>query len=102
MVDDPQPSKPREIIVKFRNPKARLALLKGRAALRKKKEKTFINEDLTQTRKSLAFQCRQLKRENKIQNTWVYNGTINILDNAGNKAKISHISELEQYGAQIV
>ena len=41
MVDDPQPSKPRQIIVKFRNPKARLALLKGRAALRKKKEKTL-------------------------------------------------------------
>ena len=74
--DDSEPKlKPMEIIVKFRNSSARLALLKGRATLRKKKEKIFINEDLTQSRRSLSFQCRQLKRENKIQKTWVYNGT---------------------------
>ena len=71
MMVDSQPSKSRKIIVRFRNRNARLALLKGRAVLRKKREKTYINEDLTQARKCIAFQCRQLKRENKIQKTWV-------------------------------
>ena len=101
MMVDSQPSKSREIIVMFRNRNARLALLKGRAVLRKKREKTYINEDLTQARKSLAFQCRQLKRENKIQKTWVYNGNINIMDNNGKNVKISHITELTKYGVQI-
>ena len=34
-------SKPREIIVTFRNPRARLSLLKGRAKLRKNQEKNL-------------------------------------------------------------
>ena len=101
MMVESQPSKSREIIIRFRNRNARLALLKGRAVLRKKREKTYINEDLTQARKALAFQCRQLKRDNKIQKTWVYNGNINITDNNGKNVKISHISELVKYGVQI-
>ncbi|MCG8048529.1 MAG: hypothetical protein N0E48_23410, partial [Candidatus Thiodiazotropha endolucinida] len=92
--------KRREIIVKFRNPKARLSLLKSRTKLRKNKERLYINEDLTPTRKTLAFQCRQLRRVGKIQKTWVYNGTVNILDNGGNKVKISHISHLHPYGIE--
>ena len=101
MMVDSQPSKCREIIVRFRNRNARLALLKGRAVLRKKREKTYINEDLTQARKAIAFQCRQLKRENKIQKTWVYNGNINLMDNNGNNVKISHITELVKYDVKI-
>lgn len=90
--------RPREIIVKFRNSQARISLLKGRAILRKKKEKTlFINEDLTKHRKSIAYECRQLKRENKIQNTWVYNGDIFIVEKDGMRVKINHTSELEKY-----
>ena len=64
--DEGDDCKPRETIVKFRNPKARLILLKSCAKLRKNKEKLYNNEDLTQTRKTLAFQCRQLKRANNI------------------------------------
>ena len=101
MMVDSQPSKCREIILRFRNSNARLALLKGRAVLRKKREKTYINEGLTQARKALAFLCRQLKRENKIQKTSVYNGKINIMINNGNNVNISHITELVKYGVQI-
>ena len=36
----------------------------------------------------------------KYKKTWVYNGTLNILDNAGNKVKISHISHLQPYGIE--
>lgn len=52
----------REIIAKFQNYNSRLKLLKGRAVLREVKERIFINEDLTQNRKSLSYECRQLKR----------------------------------------
>ena len=38
--DEGDDSKPKEIIVKFRDPKARLALLKSRAKLRKKSRET--------------------------------------------------------------
>ena len=94
MIVDSQSSKSREIIVRLRNHNARLAFLKGRAVQRKKREKTYINEDLTQARTALAFQCRQLKRENKVQKTLVYNGNVNIIDNNGKKVKFSHIAEL--------
>lgn len=46
----------REIIVKFCNYGARLKLLKGRATLRDEHAKIFINEDLTKTRVSLAYE----------------------------------------------
>ena len=41
-----------EIIVKFTNHDGRLKLLKGRATLREKKRKVYINEDLIKTRKN--------------------------------------------------
>lgn len=91
------PPRPREIIVKFRNHQARLAFLKGRAALREKREKLFINEDLTQNRRNLAYQCRQLKREKKVQKTWVYDGNVFISENNGSRVKIFHASQLDIY-----
>lgn len=94
-------SKPREIIVKFKTSQARLALLKGRATLRQNREKIFINEDLTQTRKNLSYECRQLRRQRKIIKTWVYNGNVYISDREGSKVKVSHISELDPYKAAV-
>ena len=47
--------RPREIIVRFNNSQARLDLLKGRRTLRQFKDGVFINEDLTQYRKHLAY-----------------------------------------------
>ena len=73
-------SKSREIIVKFINSSARL---KGRTRLRLGKvNNVFLNEDLTPTRKELAFECRKLKRnkKSKLTKTWVYAGYPYILD----------------------
>ncbi|MEW8546444.1 MAG: hypothetical protein AB2693_23245 [Candidatus Thiodiazotropha sp.] len=53
-------ARPREIIVKFTNSKARLALMKGRDTLRRSMSNIFINEDLTAGRKELTFECRKL------------------------------------------
>ena len=50
--DEPVESfRSREIIVKFTNYDARLKRFQGRATLREKKRKAYINEDLTKTRK---------------------------------------------------
>ena len=78
-----QPQRPMEIIVKLKSYQARLALLKGRKTLRHNKEGVYINEDLTQKRKNLAFGCRKLKKDRRIPNTWVYNGNIFIAERDG-------------------
>lgn len=99
---DRQPTRPREIIVKFKSYQARLALLKGRKALRRNKEGIYINEDLTQTRKSLAYECRTLKRDRKISNTWVYNGNIFIAERDGTKVKVTQNGQLDKYRSLVV
>ena len=95
--DEPQPSRPREIIVKLRSYQARLSLLQGRKTLRVNKEKIYINEDLTKTRKSLAYECRQLKRERKIVKTWVYDGNVFVTNRGGTRLKITQNNELDEY-----
>lgn len=89
--------RPREIIVKLTNYRARMQLLKGRAFLRSTKARIFINEDLTSARKEIAYECRGLKRDNKIRKVWTYNGNIFIRDNNDVKKQISSVSELDVY-----
>lgn len=89
--------KPREIIVKFSNSKARLALLKGRAELRRTRAKIFINEDLTSARKELAYKCRCLQRDRLIKKVWTYNGNIFIQTLNDAKVQISAASDLDSY-----
>ena len=89
--------RPREIIVKLTNYRARMQLLKGRAFLRSTKAKIFINDDLTSARKEIAYECRGLKRDNKIRKVWTYNGNIFIIDNHDVKKQISSMSELDVY-----
>ena len=95
-----RPLQNREIIIKFTNSAARLNLLRGRAKLREDNIRNiFINEDLTPFRKLLAFECRRIIRTktSKIKKTWVYAGYPHILDVAGNKVRITSMSELERY-----
>ncbi|MEW8561823.1 MAG: hypothetical protein AB2541_06945 [Candidatus Thiodiazotropha sp.] len=87
----------REIIVKFCNSAARLKLLKGRAVLREQKAKIYVNEDLTQKRKNLAYECRRLKKLKHINKTWVYNGNVFVQDNSGAKKQIMCIDDLDGY-----
>ena len=90
----------REIIIKFTNSSARLSLLRGRAKLREQNVKNiFINEDLTPARNELAYECRRLKRirSSKIKKTCVYAGYPHILDDSGQKLKITSLSDLANY-----
>ena len=94
-----EPTRAREIIVKFRTHGARLQLLKGRAFFRDRNENIFINEDLTKTRKNLAYTCRKLKKDlhSSIVKTWVYNGNVYIQDSDENKVLVSCSDDLDPY-----
>lgn len=89
----------REIIIKFTNSSARLSLLKGRAKLREEKSGFFINEDLTTTRKNLAYECRKIRKieQSNIKKTWVYAGSVYILDSTDTKTRITCLSDLDPY-----
>ena len=90
-------TRPLEIIVKFTNSKARLALMKGRDTLRKSMSNIFINEDLTAGRKELTYECRKLRRDNKIRRVWTFNGNVYIRDNTDAKVQIFCKTDLEGY-----
>lgn len=87
----------RDIIVKFGNYDARYRLLKGRAKLREERAKIFINEELTRTRRSLAYESRQLKKNNLIKKTWVYKGNVYIVDKSDQKSCVACIEDLNPY-----
>ena len=90
-------TKPREIIVKFSNMKARLELLKARSTLRKSKDKVYINEDLTSLRNELEFKCHALRRAGKIKKVWVYNGNVFINQKNDKIIQVSCESDLKPY-----
>ena len=56
-----------------------------------------MNEDVAPMRKSLAYECRQLRHENKVLKTWVYGGNVFVTDRNNNRVKITQIDELEKY-----
>ena len=53
-------------------------------------------------RKSLAYECRQLRRENKVLKTWVYGGNVFVIDRDNKRVKITQINELDKYKALVV
>lgn len=89
----------REIIVKFCNYGARLKLLKGRATLRDEHAKIFINEDLTKTRMSLAYECRKLAKTKLIKKTWVFGGNIFVQDMSDRRIRMTCLADLDKFKA---
>ena len=89
----------REIIVKFINYKSRLNFIRGRKVLREKNARVYINEDLTQSRKSLFFKCRQLLKQEpkRIDAAYSLDGNIYIVDNKGRKHRVRSLSDLDPY-----
>ena len=67
---------PRPILVKFHSYNARRKVYKAKKHLREKKEKIFINEDLTPAKSTLFSKARKLKSEGHITNTWTYDSLI--------------------------
>ncbi|MEW8546421.1 MAG: hypothetical protein AB2693_23125, partial [Candidatus Thiodiazotropha sp.] len=91
------PIRGREIIVKFTNTSARLKYLKGRGVLREEKAGIYINEDLTKTRRDLAYECRRLQKSKRINKTWIYNGTVFVSDSSDNKLRITSLEDLQRF-----
>ena len=83
--------------MKLKSYQARLRLLQARKTLRQSKENVYINDDLTKTRKSISYQCRQLRRDRKILRTWVYDGNIYVTGRGGTKLKVTQDSELDEF-----
>ena len=65
---------PRDVIVRFTTHNAKVAIMRGARKL--KGTRVFINEDLTKTRSTIAWEARNLKRENKLIDTWTRDGTV--------------------------
>ena len=58
----------------------------------------LVNEDLTSTRATLAFQTRQLKKAGTISDCWTAAGKVMVKDNSGNVIHISNECDLAVYG----
>ena len=67
-------STPRDIIVRFTTHNTKTSVM--RSARKLKGTHVFINEDLTKTRATIAWEARTLKRERKISDTWTRDGVI--------------------------
>ena len=67
-------STPRDIIVRFTTHNTNTSVM--RSARKLKGTHVFINEDLTKTLATIAWEARTLKRERKISDTWTRDGVI--------------------------
>ena len=65
---------PRDLIVRFTTHNTKVAVM--RAARKLRGSSTFINEDMTRTRSTIAWEARNLKRDNKLTDTWTRDGII--------------------------
>ena len=57
----------------------------------------FINKNLTPTNKKIAFHCRELKQNSRIDKTYSRDGIVQIVINDienGKKIKIMHVNTL--------
>ena len=92
-------TRPREIIVKFTSYRSRTLFIKGRKHLRESKSSIFLNEDLTKPRKTLLYECRQLKKDtnSSISQTWSRDGKIFVKDNRDRTSRIMRPFDLEKF-----
>ena len=96
-VGKPRDGKPREIIVKMSTYKARQTLISNRKKLKDTRRNVYINEDLTKARKNIAFECRKLLKDQRINQTWTYDGRIFLRDKSDIKLCISSTKDLDKF-----
>ena len=65
---------PRDIIVSFTTHNAKQRIIQSGRKL--KSSHIYVNEDLTKTRGTIAWEARKLKREGKVVDTWTRDGTV--------------------------
>ena len=94
------PKKHRSVIVKFESRRTKALVMDNRKNLKDNPfeyqngstAKIYISDDLTKRRAQLAFQARNLKRQNAILDTWIFEGRILIKDK---HRKISQVNSQE-------
>ena len=57
----------------------------------------FVSDDLTKDCARLAFKARELKRQGRIQDTWVHDCSILVKDSVGRISKISQPDDLQKF-----
>ena len=75
---------PRDVIVRFTTHNTKVAVMRGARKL--KGSQLYINEDMTKTRSTIAWEARNLKRDRKILDTWTRDGVV-FVKLADNKIK---------------
>jgi len=97
-VGKPNPSKPRDIIVKFTSYRARQKVYLKRSKLKDVGyNKTFINEDLTAKRSSLLFNARALVKSGRLLGAWSSDGTILIKDSKSKTHRVNNNDYLNSF-----
>lgn len=96
--------KVRPLLVKFTSYRSKKRLmtnkrkLKGNAPANISSEgRIYLNDDLTKIRANLLYQARSLKRANKIQDSWSYDGRILVKDNTNRITPILSVADLRNY-----
>ena len=91
----------RPVIVRFRTDRLRDSVYRARTRLKEHnkhhRDATFINEDLTQRRASMAYQTRKLKSQHKISDCWTYNGVVVVKETNNTIRRINSPHELNNY-----
>ena len=89
------------VIMEFGSRKVRDGILMSRKKLKDKKEElqaigldnSFINESLCYEYRQMDYVCRRLKKSELIKDTWYFNGKLFVVDYAGKKHQIRHITD---------
>ena len=79
-------TKPRPILIKLCSMYAKRNILRNSKNL--KDSDVFINENLTAKNGLIAQQARQMKRQGRIEATWVRNGAVFIKCSASDKSVV--------------
>ena len=92
---DQRSGRPRNLIVKFTNYRAREKVYGARMKLRKFDQKIFINENLTKERSQLFWKIKKANK-NKDHQIWTQDGTIVVKSPNGTRIKIARESDLSK------
>lgn len=99
----PDKSKSRPILVKFKTSQQKLDVYKARIHLRRMdigkdhphSSPIFLNEDLTPRKAALYKQCREALKDKKVFNCWTFNGVIWVkLTKNGEPSKINSDTDI--------
>ena len=92
------PDKPRPIVARITNHRAKMFLLRNAKYLKSKPELAgiSINQELTKLRSTIAYQCRLIVRREKMNATWVVDGKIYITDKKDLRYTIRTMDDFEE------